>query len=136
MTQREAVPRWRGRSNEARLRGAELEVAYVLSLPWTEGFNSEWPADEQWYADEASAMLERLIAEAPAAGTAVKTTPVVIRSDGPAFGLLTRAEGADLLVIGSRGLGGFKGLLLGSVGTHCVHHAHCPVVVVPTPGER
>ena len=37
---------------------------------------------------------------------------------------------ADLLVVGSRGYGGFTGALLGSVGQHCVHHSPCPVLVV------
>ncbi len=49
----------------------------------------------------------------------------------PAEELLAAAEGADLLVVGARGVGGFKRLLLGSVSTHLTHHAHCPVVVVP-----
>ncbi len=49
--------------------------------------------------------------------------------------LLERAQGADLLVVGSRGLGGFRGLLLGSVSQQCVQHAASPVVVVPLPAE-
>jgi nucleotide-binding universal stress UspA family protein len=49
----------------------------------------------------------------------------------PAEELLAAAEHADLLVVGARGAGGFKRLLLGSVSTHVTHHARCPVVVVP-----
>ncbi len=49
----------------------------------------------------------------------------------PAETLLQAAEGADLLVVGARGIGGFERLLLGSVSVQVTHHASCPVVVVP-----
>lgn len=52
--------------------------------------------------------------------------------EGTAAGaLVDESRGADLLVVGSRGLGGFRGLMLGSVGQQVAHHAACPVVIVP-----
>ncbi|MFB2557412.1 universal stress protein [Herbiconiux liangxiaofengii] len=49
----------------------------------------------------------------------------------PAEVLITASAGARMLVVGSRGLGGFAGLVLGSVSEQCVRHARCPVLVVP-----
>jgi nucleotide-binding universal stress UspA family protein len=54
----------------------------------------------------------------------------------PARALLDMATDADLVVVGSRGLGGFAGLLLGSVSQQVAHHASCPVVIVPEEGAR
>lgn len=51
-----------------------------------------------------------------------------------ASALLAASEGADLLVVGSRGLGGVKALTLGSVSSECVRRARCPVVVIRRPG--
>ena len=56
------------------------------------------------------------------------TTHVV--NGHPAEVLLDAADDADLLVVGSRGHGGFADALLGSVGQYCVHHAHCPVLIM------
>jgi nucleotide-binding universal stress UspA family protein len=55
----------------------------------------------------------------------------LVVSGAPANALLDVADGADLLVVGSRGVGGFKGLLLGSISHHVTHHARCPIVVIP-----
>jgi nucleotide-binding universal stress UspA family protein len=56
-----------------------------------------------------------------------------IAQGGAAQVLLDASAGADLLVVGSRGHGGFAEALLGSVSQHCVHHALCPVVVFRGP---
>jgi nucleotide-binding universal stress UspA family protein len=48
----------------------------------------------------------------------------------PSQVLIDESKDADLLVVGSRGYGGFTGMMLGSVSTHCVTHAACPVTVV------
>ena len=50
---------------------------------------------------------------------------------GPACRLLAAARDADMIVVGSRGAGGFARLLMGSVSTQVSHHARCPVVIVP-----
>jgi nucleotide-binding universal stress UspA family protein len=57
-------------------------------------------------------------------------------NDQPAHALLAAADGADLLVVGSRGHGTFAEAMLGSVGQYCVHHAQCPVLIIrDAPGQ-
>jgi nucleotide-binding universal stress UspA family protein len=63
------------------------------------------------------------------AGSDVRVLAQVVEGN-PARVLLDAAVGADLLVLGSRGHGGFAEALLGSVSQHCVHHATCPVVII------
>jgi nucleotide-binding universal stress UspA family protein len=49
--------------------------------------------------------------------------------------LIKASQDADMLVVGSRGSGGFARLLLGSVSSQVTHHASSPVVVIPGPGQ-
>jgi nucleotide-binding universal stress UspA family protein len=58
-----------------------------------------------------------------------------IMSGSASVALLQAAENAELLVLGSRGHGGFAGLLLGSVSQQCAAHASCPVVIVHSPAH-
>ena len=54
----------------------------------------------------------------------------VVQFGHPAKALVERSAGAQMLVLGSRGLGGIQSLLLGSVSAHCATQAHCPVLIV------
>jgi nucleotide-binding universal stress UspA family protein len=113
--------------NEARLRGVGLRVIHafpaLISLVGTTA-HEYWPQ----VAKEQEAMFDQVMAAAPAMdGLDVERSLV---HGNPAEVLVDASRGANLLVIGYRGRGGFRGMLLGSVSMHCVHQAHCPVVVV------
>ena len=76
----------------------------------------------------AEDFVKRLLADVPSDDVPIE--PVVTRGRA-SEALLARADDADVIVVGSRGHGGFAGLLLGSVSQQVVNHATCPVVVVP-----
>ncbi len=83
----------------------------------------------------ATEMLDDTIATSVGPDQPVEITKRVVKGNAAAV-LLDAARGAELLVVGNRGHGGFAETLLGSVGQHCVQHASCPVVVVRGPGDR
>ena len=83
--------------------------------------------------DFEKAVREELEAHVAAAGLDPEVSVTCHVTHGtPARGLIESAARADLLVVGARGLGGFAGLVLGSVSDQCVRHAPCPVTVVRT----
>ena len=126
--------------SEARLRDAKVVAVHVPHLPVTPvvgapAFVIGDPPDLAQSVEEAAAKIfDDMLAEVGSEAADVEVERVVTRG-GVAHELVKAAEDADLLVLGSRGHGGFMGLLLGSVSHQCVHHATCPVVIVPG-GER
>ena len=83
---------------------------------------------------EAGRLVEDVCAELSTEPAAHLPAVAVTAAAGSAAAVLLEAShGADLLVVGSRGRGGFTSMVLGSVGLQCVLHATCPVTVVPAP---
>ena len=115
----------------AKAAGAKLDVVHVSHLPATfYAAAFETPIDLQAQMDSLRQEAEHRAKEALAA-VGYDANFVVI--DGhPADTLVEYAEreGADLLVVGSRGAGAIERFLLGSISDRVVHHAHCPVLVV------
>ena len=89
------------------------------------------PAD---FEVDARRSLKQIITEVVEASDPATVEMQVVHGE-PARVLVECSEGADMVVVGSRGHGGFRGLLLGSVSTQVVHHARCPVVVIPDKGR-
>lgn len=121
---------------EAALRHAPLTVLTVhqaIVSYWTAGAVAS-PGDTdiaKEALDAAKAETDSVLAQVDAASRPPSVTVKAV-TGLPAEELLYAAEGADMIVVGSRGAGGFKRLLLGSVSTQVTHHANCPVVVIPS----
>jgi nucleotide-binding universal stress UspA family protein len=121
---------------EAEFRHAVVHVVSAFSYPHLTllvPLGPEPPTPEQLQRD-TSETIDRAIAEVAATGAGIgevefRRDPV---DDGPAAALLAAAKGAELLVVGARGRGGFAGLRLGSVSQQCAQHSPCPIVIVPS----
>jgi nucleotide-binding universal stress UspA family protein len=118
---------------EARLRAGIVEVvtAYLPTyVPAAPDFGYV-PLDPVDLVDEVKKMQDDIIEaigkDVDLAGVRMEQKLLKGRS---ADTLIAAAEGADMLVVGNRGRGGFRGLLLGSVSQQIAHHATCPVVIV------
>ena len=119
---------------EAAQHGASLTVVttwHPPALPMTPPYGNLPPED---YGEqprrEALELLERFTSELVPKDPVVDIRTSVEEGKNPSKVLIERSSDADLLVVGSRGHGGFAGMLLGSVSQHLVAHADCPVVVV------
>ena len=114
---------------EARLRKTNVEAVLVWSFLDQHDAHGRSGFRPDYLEANAKTALQTVIAEE---GRTFPDVEIASRTvvDLPARGLLEAAKTAELLVVGARGLGGFAGLLLGSVSQQAVLHAGCPVVVV------
>lgn len=122
--------------DEARLRRASVDLvhAWHAPAPVVPGPYGAAPAVDDEMADSARVAAEKVLEhQLQAADTAGVEVEPLLPSASASDALIDIARGADLLVVGTRGRGGFAGLLLGSVSQQISHHAPCPVVIVPTP---
>lgn len=121
---------------EARLRATSVHTVMAWQHPSAYGASNAFGlgmdpsfGTQQTLASLAEGKAAQLVDEA----SQVHEVPITWEAiEGhPALALLSTVGDSDLLVVGSRGHGGFVGALLGSVSQHVVTHAHCAVVVIP-----
>jgi nucleotide-binding universal stress UspA family protein len=125
--------------DEARIRRVPLQVVYVFwALPLL-GPNEDLL--EHWLEEPARATeaVRAFVSSTVGEPTDVEIWPVALQGTA-ADSLIEAARSADLLVVGAHAGGRLSGLVLGSVSVQCLHHAGCPVVLVPaappTPASR
>lgn len=126
--------------NEAAVRNAPLTVLTVnqaVAGLWGRG-PVEYPGDQDrtGHAREAAQKQTDSVIESAAPGSRPPSVSVQAVNGFPVEELVRASAGADMIVVSSRGAGGFKRLRMGSVATQLTHHAHCPVVVIPVDDEH
>jgi nucleotide-binding universal stress UspA family protein len=115
-------------AEEARLRGATLRLVHAWHVPATAYMAYAVPLDAAALEKAASELLEEVARDVLGEQPDVPTVHEVV--EGPPVEVIVEAsKAAALVVVGSRGLGGFSGLLLGSVSSQVAHRAHCPVTI-------
>ncbi len=117
---------------EAAMRHVPVTVVAVHQVPvgWM-GHGVPWPKDAE-LVDSTRAAAQELTDKVLAGLTGMRPQVKVEAANGlPAEVLLNVSADAEMIVLGSRGSGGFARLRLGSVTYQVSHHAHCPVVIVP-----
>jgi nucleotide-binding universal stress UspA family protein len=123
--------------DQARLTGATVDAVIAWQVPEAMHGNA-WAAmlvEEPGFGVLAEKELTEAISEIADPDPDATINPVVVQG-WPAEVLLNAAEGADLLVVGSRGRGGFASTLLGSVSQNCAHHATCPLLIIRAAKDR
>jgi len=113
--------------DEARRRHAAIEVVYAWHQAWVAP--THILGDPDYFA---GGVANEVPPEARAIACNLTVTSGTLATGNPAHGLIHETKGAALLVVGSRGRGGFTGLLLGSVSPQGARHSRCPVVIIPS----
>jgi nucleotide-binding universal stress UspA family protein len=126
---------------EAAIRRAPLTVLTIQ-----QDYTGFWGPTACPYVQQDPDLVERAAKEAQAetdraidglrAGARPPSVTVRAVAGLPAEEILRAAQDADMIVVGSRGAGGFRKLLMGSVSVQVTHHANCPVVVIPADNRR
>jgi nucleotide-binding universal stress UspA family protein len=122
-----------GRGSRVRLLAVAEPPAYALatpeapSIPLVEAFEEDLRARQGMLREVLAGVDASLNGDGP-----VRESAVVVGAPGPEIVAAANHPGVDLVVVGARGLGAFKRLLLGSVSEHVLHHAACAVLVVKT----
>ncbi len=124
---------------EAELRGVPLTVMAISPVAASIfGMSAQhYPADTE-SAHHAEEVTRKLVDEVIAGRAPAPSVKVTVKAIAglPADELVRASAGADLLVVGARGAGGFGRLMLGSVSNQVSHHALCPIVIVPPEEAR
>jgi nucleotide-binding universal stress UspA family protein len=123
--QSEQALRWATRMSLAT--GAQIDAVTAWHVPV--GYGGTYLPESWSPKDDARATLIRAI-DAVFAGGRPAGLRLLVRQGPAARALLDASAGAEMLIVGSRGRGGFVGLLLGSVSAACAQHADCPVLIV------
>ena len=123
-----AALRWG--ADEARRRGLGLHVVTCWSYPMLPWGPYQPPLSGEGFELEARDVAEAAIEKVLEADHDRPDVTIEVLQGPASLRLLALAGGADMLVVGSRGRGGFAGLMLGSVSQHLAEYADCPVVIV------
>jgi nucleotide-binding universal stress UspA family protein len=118
---------------EAAIRQAPLKVVTVHQAAAGWSGPVAYPGDDDLTAQAGKKVQEETDSALEGLNEGHRPPSVAVQAlNGfPAVALLKAAADAEMIVVGSRGIGGFAKLMLGSVSSQIVQHAHCPVVVVP-----
>jgi nucleotide-binding universal stress UspA family protein len=116
-------------ADEAQMRGARLRIVCAWSVPAMAYAGFAPSIDRAIFRQAAASVATDAANEAHEMAPDLEIDAMMPEGQ-PAAALLSAAEKADLLIVGSRGHGGFARLLLGSVSQQLAHHAPCPITII------